>query len=89
MGFFDIIEVWEGFQTKFYLGSLQQIRLQLEFQYGDFHFDFHFAHFRVWKVPVKFHKKANLRLNKAKKKSGPGPLFSAIKPYVTWVCGII
>ena len=45
MGFFGIISEWEGFQTKFYLGSLQQIRLQLEFQYGDFHFDFHLALF--------------------------------------------
>ncbi len=51
MGFFDIIEVWEGFQTKFYLGSLQQIRLQLEFQYGDFHFGFHLALFEKRKVP--------------------------------------
>ena len=65
MGFLGIIREWEGFQTKFYLGSLQQIRLQLEFQYGDFHFDFHLALFEKWKVPVKFHKKANLRLNKA------------------------
>ena len=52
----------ESFQTKFYLGSLQQIRLQLEFQYVDFQFDFHFAQFMAWKVPQKFHKKANLRL---------------------------
>jgi hypothetical protein len=33
----------------------------------------------VWKVPVKFHKKANLRLNKAKKKSRQK---SALRCYV-------
>ena len=45
------------------MGFLGIIREWEGFQFK-FHFSFHFAHFRAWKVPQKFHKKANLRLNK-------------------------